>query len=217
MDLVTHLQRSFENAENEESKVCEEILDMKGMTGTMTRHFYNNLLSADNIRYLEIGTWMGSSVCSAMYKNKAEVVCIDNWAEFDGADAKSIFLSNLEKYKGENKVDFIEKDCFEVDVKSLPKFNIYLYDGSHRVEDHYRALTHYYDCLDDEFIYICDDWDWADVRKGTWDAIQELGLEVVSFIERSLVEGDSWKPTGYARATWWNGIWAAVLRKRNNR
>jgi hypothetical protein len=54
------------------------------MTGVYTRHFYNNLLTMDDARYLEIGTWAGSSVCSAMFKNKAKVVCVDNWSQYDG-------------------------------------------------------------------------------------------------------------------------------------
>jgi len=220
MDLSTHLQRSFEKANNEESKLvgCDDILDMKGMTGIMTRHFYNNLLSAENMRYLEVGTWMGSSTFSAMYKNKATIVCIDNWAEFNEefGNVKEIFLSNLDKYKGENSVCFIENDCFKVDVAALPKFNVYLYDGSHEEEHHHMALSYFYECLEDEFIYVCDDWDWARVRQGTYRAIQDLGLEVVSFVEMSLNEGDSWKPMGYARGTWWNGMWAAVLRKKKS-
>ena len=214
MNLTEHLHISFTKAENEESKITQEILEMEGMTGNMTRHFYNNLLSTENIRYLEVGTWKGSSTCAAIYENKADVVCVDNWSEFhDGDEIKEEFLENLEKYKGQNKVEFIEADCFSINTKTLKKFNVYLYDGGHKKEDHYNALAHFYDCLEDEFIYICDDWDWADVRNGTWQAINELNLEVISFKERSLQEGDSWKPTIYAKLAWWNGIWAAVLKK----
>jgi hypothetical protein len=213
MNLQDHLQRCFEKAENEESKLCQEILEMEGMSGQMTRHFYNNLVSLESARYLEIGTWKGSSTFSAMYRNQANILCIDNWSEFDGQEAKKSFLANLEVYKGKNQVEYREGDCFQMDMTSLPKRNLYLYDGGHSVEDHTRALTHYIDCMDDEFIYICDDWDWAAVREGTWKAIHALGLEVVFSIERSLNEGDNWKPKGYAEATWWNGIWAAVLRK----
>ena len=213
MNLQAHLQRCFDKAENEESKLPTEILEMDGMSGQMTRHFYNNLLTLEGARYLEIGTWKGSSTFSAMYGNEAKIICIDNWSQFDGKEVKETFLKNLETYKGKNKVEYREGDCFEMDPTSFPKHNLYLYDGGHEVEDHYSALTKFIDFMDDEFIYICDDWDWAAVREGTWKAIQELGLEVVFSIERSLNEGDNWKPAGYARATWWNGIWAAVLRK----
>jgi hypothetical protein len=72
----------FENAENGISKINEDIKQIDGMSGIKTRHFYNNLLSLDDSRYLEIGTWKGSSVCSAMFGNTQKVLCIDNWSEF---------------------------------------------------------------------------------------------------------------------------------------
>jgi len=78
------VNKAFENAEINVSKITNDIISIDGMSGTKTRHFYNNLLNFEDARYLEIGTWKGSSVCSAMYKNNAKVVCIDNWSEFNG-------------------------------------------------------------------------------------------------------------------------------------
>ena len=63
---INHVNKSFENAENNVSKLSSEILSLDGMTGNKTRHFYNNILNIDDARYLEIGTWKGSSLCSAM-------------------------------------------------------------------------------------------------------------------------------------------------------
>ena len=48
----------------------------------------------------------------------------------------------------ENNAMFIENDCFNVDVSTLSKFNIYMYDGNHTNESHYNALLHFYNCLD---------------------------------------------------------------------
>ena len=118
---------SFANAENNISKITEDILNIPGMTGKKTRHFYNNLLNIADARYLEIGTWKGSSVCAAMCGNKAEVVCIDNWSQYGGP--KEDFLLNFEKFKGKNNASFIEDDCYAIDVSKLQKFNIYMYDG----------------------------------------------------------------------------------------
>jgi hypothetical protein len=78
----TLIETAFKNAENNISKNTNDIINMEGMSGTKTRHFYNNLLNTEDSRYLEIGTWKSSSVCSAMCGNKAKVVCIDNWSEF---------------------------------------------------------------------------------------------------------------------------------------
>ena len=92
----TLIETSFHNAENNISKITSDIIAMEGMSGTKTRHFYNNLLNTEDARYLEIGTWKGSSVCSAMCANKAIVICIDNWSEFGGP--KSEFLKNFENF-----------------------------------------------------------------------------------------------------------------------
>ena len=127
--------------------------------------FIFNILSMYKARYLEIGTWKGNSVCLAMFGNKAQIVCIDNWSEFGGPKAE--FIVNFEKFKGENTATFIEKNCFDIDVSTLPKFNIYMYDGNHTEDSHYRALAHFYNCLDDIFIYIVDDWNWKEVQNGT--------------------------------------------------
>jgi len=211
-DFTQHVINAFENAENDISKITNDILTMDGMTGKKTRHFYNNLLTMKDARYLEIGTWKGSSVCSAMCRNKATVVCIDNWSEFGGP--KDEFLTNFNTYKGENNALFIEQDCYTVDTSQLPKFNIYMYDGNHSEDSHYKALLHYYDCLDDTFIFMVDDWNWQDVRKGTLDSINKLNLHIVYEKEIRLTSDNSHTPQPEASNTWWNGIYVAVLMKK---
>jgi hypothetical protein len=209
----TLIENAFKNAENNISKITNYIINMEGMSGTKTRHFYNNLLNTEDARYLEIGTWKGSSVCSAMCGNKAKVVCIDNWSEFGGP--KTDFLSNFEKFKGENEATFIESDCFKVNVSTLPKFNIYMYDGNHTNESHFKALLHYYNCLDDVFIFIVDDWNWKDVRDGTSNSIQKLNLKVLYEKEIRLTWDNSVTPQPELSKTWWNGIYVAILQKES--
>ena len=207
----TLIETSFQNAENHVSKITNDIINMDGMSGAKTRHFYNNLLNTEDARYLEIGTWKGSSVCSAMCGNKATLVCIDNWSEFGGP--KDEFLVNFETFKGENKATFIENDCFNVDVSTLSKFNIYMYDGDHSEENHYKALQHYYNCLDNIFIFIVDDWNWEYVRNGTRKSITNLNLKVLYEKEIRLTWDNSHTLQPEARETWHNGIYVAILQK----
>jgi hypothetical protein len=207
----TLVENAFRNAEDNHSKITEDIIQMDGMSGTKTRHFYNNLLNTDDARYLEIGTWKGSSVCSAMCGNKANVVCIDNWSEFGGP--KTEFLTNFDKFKGDNNANFIESDCYKVDVSTLPKFNIYMYDGNHTHDSHYKALLHFYDCLDDVFIFIVDDWNWKDVRDGTLNSIKQLNLQILYEKEIRLTWDNSVTPEPQLSKTWWNGIYVAILKK----
>jgi hypothetical protein len=208
MRYETLVKGALENADKYQSKITNDILELEGMSGSKTRHFLNNLLNTNDVRYLEIGTWKGSTVCSAMYGNSASVVCIDNWSEFEGPKAE--FLLNFEKYKGNNYATFIESDSFKVDVSRLPKFNIYFYDGDHALVSHYKALSYYYNCLDDVFIFIVDAWNWADVQLGTKTAITELDLSVL-YEKEIVVTTDH--PYGFDKSTWWNGIYIAILKK----
>jgi hypothetical protein len=209
--LIEHIENAFNNAEKGISKVDNYILNMEGMSGKKTRHFYNNLINMNDARYLEIGTWKGSSVCSAMCGNSSKVLCIDNWSEFGGP--KNEFIENFNKYKGKNDATFIEKDCYTLDVSTLSKFNIYMFDGNHTSESHCKALTHYYQCLDDIFVFIVDDWNWKDVRDGTNRAIEQLKLKKLYEKEIRLTTDNTHTPVEIGKETWWNGIYVAVLQK----
>jgi len=208
---VEHLRSAFSNAEKDVSKVTKEILSIDGMSGKKTRHFYNNLLNMEDARYFEIGTWKGSSVCSAMQGNRAKVICVDNWTEFGGPKAE--FFKNFEAARGDNDASFIESDCFKIDTSKLPKFNIYMYDGDHDAINHYRALTYYISCMDDVFIFVVDDWNLKRVRDSTMNAISDLKLKVLYEREIILTTDDNHTPLHIARESWWNGVYAAVLKK----
>ena len=206
--MINKLEMFFENAEKGISKIDTEIKKIDGMTGIKTRHFYNNLLTLENSKYLEIGTWKGSSVCSAMCGNSSKILCIDDWSEFGGP--KEEFLINFEKYKGENEAIYIESDCFSIDVNSIGKFNIYMYDGNHTYESHYKSLTYFIDSMEDEFILIVDDWNWEQVRLATNNSIKDLSLTTLWSKEIRLNDNNE---TTHDKDGWWNGIAVFLLKK----
>jgi len=205
---IKHLENSFLLAEKRISKINDEIINMDGMSGEKTRHLYNNLLNIEDARYLEIGTWKGSTTCSAMFGNCANVLCIDNWSEFGGP--KDVFLSNFEKYKGNNISNYIEEDCFKINLNQLNNYNIFMYDGEHSYESHFKALTYYYDVLDDIFIYIVDDWNWEPVRNATNKSFEHLNLNILW--EKQIKLNDN-NQTTHEKSTWWNGIAVFLLKK----
>jgi hypothetical protein len=211
---ISLIESAYQTALKEDSKVCKEILDMDGMTGKMTRHFYNAVCSSPDTRYLEIGTWKGSSICSAMYKNTGKFICIDNFSEFSQASTRVELLKNLTTFRGDTDVTFIEENSFEVNLNELPKFNIYLYDGDHSREAHVKALTYYISCLDDTFIFIIDDWNWYDIRYATKDAIEQLGLKVLYYKEICTTYDNTHpEPDNPEKIKWHNGMGIYVLQK----
>ena len=130
--------------------------------------------------------------------------------EFGG---KKEFQNNLELYRGNNTIDVYDEDSFLMDVTKLPKFNIYMYDGDHSIVSQYSALTYYIHNLDDYFIYVVDDWNWRDVRTGTFLAIQDLKLKTLFSKEIRLTDDNTHTPNDIAYNNWWNGIGIFVLSK----
>jgi hypothetical protein len=210
MNLVEIVETSLEKAYNNESNIDVYNIVMEGMSGLKTRHFYNNLGSHEGARYLEIGTWVGSSICSFMKGNKSKCVCIDNWSEFGGP--KDIFMTHFNEHKGDNDATFIESNCWDVDPKTLGKFNIYMYDGAHDKESHHRALSHFMEALDEEFIYIVDDWNVEHIRQGTEDALISNNLEVI-YKKEIFTDRNPGIQKGKLLNDWHNGIVVYVLRK----
>ena len=220
MDKIFHVVKSYYGAFMSRSKIDpntpdgKDILNYQGMSGTKTRHLYNNLLEVPDAKYLEIGTWYGSSSISAIYKNKVDALFIDNWSQFNGD--RKIFQNVIEKYiTKDSNCKLLERDCWKVNLDRIQKdFNIYLYDGGHTEEDHYQALNYYYNNLDDVFIFIVDDWCWPEVRNGTWRAIREKNLNV-RFIQESFLSPEELAgfPNHKGKETWWNGVSIFVLQK----
>ena len=88
-----------------------------------------------------------------------------------------------------------------------------MYDGNHTSESHYKALSYFYECLDDTFIYIVDDWNDKRVRDGTYNAIKSLNFKTIYEKEIRLTFDNTHTPIEEASQTWWNGIYVAILQK----
>jgi len=203
---------ALNNANENKSKLNNNILKMEGMSGLKTRHFYNNLLDNNFLtNYLEIGTWKGSSFISAMYNNNIEGYCIDNWSQFGGP--KDDFHNNVKRFLQNNKYKIFDEDSFKFDVNKLPKIDIYMYDGDHTYQAQKDAITHYYNCFNDVFILVVDDWNWFDVQNGTRDGIKEKNIEVIWEKEIKYNECNAHTDFSIARVEFWNGIYIAVCKK----
>jgi len=209
-----------------DTKIPDWLKFMPGMSGKKYRYFINNLVSlTENPRYLEIGSWTGSTVCSALYGNAAKAVCIDNWITFpeeeqvrkffNTEDQKKTFEINTKKVITE-KIDFqfIESDFRKVNYNKLGKFNIYCYDALHDRKSQYDGITIAQPALDDIFTVIIDDWNLKEVRKGTFDAFRDLGIIVISKIEIKTTQNSAFPKFIHSHySDWHNGYFIAVCEK----
>jgi len=207
-----HVNAALAWSDINKSNLTPEILDIDGMAGSKTRHFYNNMCSLilpdRRTTYLEVGVLIGSSFISALYGNEhVHGVAIDNWSEFGGG--KDEFHANLANFLPGVTPLVLEKDCFAVDTQSeltQGKVDIFVYDGGHSFEEQLAAIVHFWSCLADQSVIIIDDWNWDEVQVGTLEGLHTVHANVVLQREiRTEYNGD--------RDGYWNGMAVFVIDK----
>lgn len=211
--FIRIIKAALADALDNKGKIPEELLTMEGMSGRKYRYFINNLVqNVKDARYLEIGSWSGSTFCAAIHQNAVKAVAIDNWSQFGGPVDK--FFMNLSRNVWQqSKVSIITEDFRKVKYESLGRFNIYLFDGPHKYQDQYDALAFAAGCMDAEFIFIVDDWNFSDVRSGTESAIKALDLQVVYKIEIRTSLDNKQPFVRHEKSDWHNGYLICILRK----
>jgi len=212
-----HLNKSVANAILGNGKLPESVLKLEGMSSRGIRLLLNNLCD-EPTNYLEIGSWKGSTFISALYNNlSVRALSIDFHEEYNKDHflhaTSEILKENCEKHLVNGEVyTLITKDCFKIKLDGKNQFTTYLYDGGHSYEDQYKALTHYYDNMQSIFYYICDDYNTADVEKGTQDAIRDLDIHVVN--EFKLFGNQHIKES--TENGFWNGYYVALCVKKKD-
>jgi len=195
-----------------------DLATMEGMSGRRYREFVNQLVgSVADPRYLEVGSWMGSTLCAAIHGHaQVTALAIDNWTQFGGP--RDTFLRNLARYAPpEATVSFLTMDFRTAPFYALGPFNIYVFDGPHERQDQRDGITIALPALDREFVLIVDDWNWRNVRDGTRDAFAAGPLQVAYSIELRTTNDDSHPHDSgreaAERSDWHNGYFFAVVRQ----
>jgi len=207
------LKRSFDRAVANIGGPPDFVRAIDGMSGQKYRTFINNFVgSHPDARYLEIGSWQGSTAAAALNGNSVKALCIDNWSQFGGP--KSAFLANIKRVRSQSPdVDFrfIENDFRCVDYTSLGRFNIFLFDGPHEERDQYDGIMVARPALERSFVLIVDDWNWRQVRLGTFRAIRNAGYSIAASVEIRTTQDNTHAPVHGKNSDWHNGYFIAVL------
>jgi len=199
------------------TKLPREVLTMPGMSGRKYRSFINSLIEqTPEPRYLEIGSWAGSTLCSAIFGNDVDAVAIDNWSEFGGPANQ--FFTNLARFKGAARVSFLEQDFRNVDFQNLVSifglFNLYFFDGPHSSKNQYDGIVKVQSALTPSYVQIVDDWNWAEVRDGTLSAIADLSLRIEFMAQvRTTLDGKHAPWPHSENSDWHNGCCIAVVSR----
>lgn len=189
------------------------VRGIEGMSGQAYRTFVHHLIRGlPEASYLEVGSWGGSTACAAIEGNRVRALCIDNWSQFGGP--RDTFFANIGRVLGEG-VDFrfVESDFRAVDFAALGRFQVYLFDGPHGELDHHEGILRAVPALEDDSVVIVDDWNWRDVRLGTFRALIDARLEPVCAVEIRTSLDDSHAAVSGRESDWHNGYWIAYVRR----
>ena len=213
---VYHVLDSLDKSGRYESKFDADSYDIEGLTSDRVRHFLNNLCSMEEAKYLEVGSYAGSTFFAATMNNDIPSFAVDNYicnvsparldVKWNGYSApKKKFLNNRKKYKSGKLIDKHIQDVNLFDLGNT-KVNVVFYDGSHEYKDQKKALETVLPLTDDTFILVIDDANFKDVVESAKQFISDNKL--TSLYENQLLT------TKYEDATsWWNGLFVAVLKK----
>lgn len=215
------LHNAFLLANSGQSTLPDWILSMEGMSGRKYRTLINRLVATtEDARYLEVGSWLGSTASAALFDNHvSEACCIDNWSQFTepevigSSEAPSREAFERHVQRAANKTTrfwLVEADFREVDFLTLGAFNIYLFDGPHQVQDQFDGIVLAQPALDSVFTLVVDDWNWPEVREGTDAALAAAGVEVIYRIEIRTNQNDAHPVDLWQHSDWHNGYLLAV-------
>lgn len=214
-----HILASLNKAKDKESKLDSSVLSIMGMSSERNRHLLNNLMSVEDLSYLEVGCWRGSTACSALYKNNIKKsLLIDNFSEFgkdfletdrewdNGVSIRNDLENNLLTFT-DGKSCFIDADFFKTDLSKNGKFDVFFYDGCHDFEPQSKALEYALDSLSDTFLFIVDDYSFPVVKSATKYSLGSLSSKIK--IQYSL-ELEREEPI---KEWWWHGLYIGLLSK----
>jgi hypothetical protein len=201
------LKSAFRSALEIGSHLPPEIRNIDGMSGQRYRAFANRLVSTiPEARYLEVGSWKGSTLCAALHGNAALGTCIEDWSHYGGP--RDEFFANTNPVR--SRLTIVENDFRKVDYRSLGQFNVYLFDGPHDEQDQYDGVVITQSALADRHVLIVDDWNWPPVRLGTLRALRDMGSRVLFAGEIRTIVSSGVSGT---QTDWHNGVFAAAISR----
>ena len=212
--LYRALAEALEVDESRRGGDFDRILEIVGMSGRKYRRLINRYVALSKApRYLEVGSWAGSTACAAIHGNQVGITCIDDWSQFGGP--RDAFFKNIEAASNPGVAfSFIESDYREVDFAALgPPFSIYLFDGPHSRQEQYDGVRLAQSALAETFLLIVDDWNWEQVRKGTLDAIADEKLRLHLSVEIRTSQDNSHPTSAMQFSDWHNGYYLCACRK----
>lgn len=207
-DLIKHVATVIAD-----SGVPKIRVDVPGLTSPRVQTILNGIAQGVG-SYLEIGSYLGATMCAVIKDNPINAIAIDQWQEQiqPQKDEKlppnnlEEFKKNVERYQPQSGgVSVIDADMLSVDTSPWRKqIQMFFYDGPHDAESTRDAIVHYWSTFADEVVMILDDANWNGVVEGAREAIN--ACEGLVTYEKILLNSEE-NPN-----EWWNGLYILVIR-----
>jgi predicted O-methyltransferase YrrM len=171
LDELPRLFDGFPEAEHpRDRRLARPLEEVKGLARENNLALLNLAASLlpDGESYVEIGSFRGTSLISAMLGNEGrEFVAIDDFSFRDGT--REQLQANLERF-GLPEPTILEGDAFELvrgGALEGRRAGVYYYDNGHEYEQQLEALRMIEPHLAERALVIVDDTDWDDVSRAT--------------------------------------------------
>jgi len=177
------------------------------MSAPIPLSILNGLVSCMDVGevYLEVGTYQGGSLISALMENYAPAIAVDNFSEFTGTNSEALLRKHLAQFGVDDRVEFHNMgyaDFFKNRLPVTEKIGVYYYDGAHNYEDQYAGMAQGMEFLRPGAVLVVDDIFYPEVRNAITDLIYDNKQHIKPLL---IIES----PDDVDKE-WWNGI--AVLQ-----
>ena len=150
--------------------------------------------------YVEVGTYQGGSLISALRDNDARAIGVDSFGEFQATNNQDITLRNLETFGVLPRVTLYNMG-FQEYFAHCPadlKIQVYYYDGAHDYETQLAGMEAGWKYLVPGSIILVDDLTYIEVTRAVNQFISNhignLKIKFVMLPEQNVDE------------IWWNGV-----------
>jgi cephalosporin hydroxylase len=155
--------------------------------------------------YVEVGTYQGGSLISALRDNDARAVGVDSFGEFQTTNNQETTLKNLETYGVLPRVA-LHNMGFQEYFALVPadfRIQVYYYDGAHDYETQLAGMEAAWPFLQKGSIVLVDDYSYSEVSR----AVNQFVANHIDQIKFQFVM----LPIENVDETWWNGC--VVMRR----
>jgi len=156
--------------------------------------------------YVEVGTYQGGSLISALLGNEARAIGVDSFGEFKQTNNYEITTNHLSAFGVLDRVTLHNMRFQEYFFAHHPvdrKIQVYYYDGAHDYQTQLAGMEAAWDFLQKGSILLVDDYTYPEVSR----AINQFVANHVDQVKFQFVM----LPIENVDDTWWNGC--VVLRR----